>query len=151
MSDATSSGYQAFGVILSNATGNSSSNTFSPLANLIDITPPTLTVASIDTSNNDSPSLNGRPVEQKLPGWMSVGDVPAKLLYKATQDGTITAIVGVPGYWLVTLPDSLGVAGTKIYFPGFISSKGIPSPLRDKLETDITITVTGKPTIVGAS
>lgn len=134
-----SSGINAFGTLLKrNGT---------TVAEVTNIGGPSLSRESIEVTNHQSANA----WREKIKGLKDGGEVSFSINYVPTAAthtvGTgLLADFGVNTIdtWSIVWPDS---GGTTWSMPGFISGFEPSAPIDDKLAADITITVTGQPTL----
>ena len=122
------------------------SETFTDVAEVIDITPPNMSKDSIDVSNQDS--TDG--FREKIPGWKDGGEVTFTMNWlptNATQDET----TGLWSHYIddenhnykIILPDTL----VTISFTGHITSFNPDLPNEEQGQLEVTIAISGKPTV----
>ena len=123
------------GVVVSHEVTTGTTNSYTALAQLEDVTPVELSNDSVEVSNHDSPDMK----VEKIAGWQSLGDSPLTFVHTKTQYDT-----------LLTLAEARTIKNFKFVYPdtseqivkGFISKLQIMSPLKDKMVTRVTITST---------
>ena len=119
-----------YGFVLSYS--DTSSGTFAPLVEILEIKPPKVTGEKVTVQRNDSPTLFG----EKIPGWKDTTDCEAKVVYNKTQSALLYTMHMVPKFWKFIKPDGSSTGA----FAGFISEVGDETPLKDKMTNDIKIT-----------
>ena len=115
-------------------TGGSLPTIYTKLANLEDITPPKSQRDDVEISNHDSASIR----KEFMPGWMGATDPTAKWIYNKTDFATLQGFAnsGVSYGWQIVYPD-----GANQPFRGYVKDCGVTAPLKDKMESDVTIKV----------
>lgn len=115
---------------------------YTVLCRLQKITPHKTTVGKVDVSGFDAATINGVPVEDQIPGWVSPGEYEVTFFYQAggTQYSTLQGLLALPLFWIVQKPDGKGHG-----FQAYLSELGDEIPLKEG------ITVTCKMQINGGS
>jgi hypothetical protein len=131
-----------FGTVISYCA--TQSGTYVTLAKLIDVTPPVKKRNSAKTTNNDSASQ----YTECLPAMKEGGEPSFKFNYAKAQHATLDGLfeANVQNWWKITLPE-----GSVHNFQGHITELGNPAPMEERLETDVKIMITGKPTFTAGS
>jgi predicted secreted protein len=122
-------------------------SSFTEIAQVRAITPPSISRSEIDVTTHDSP--NGWM--EYLPGLKDGGEVSFEIIFDPSL-GTHDAITG-----LLSDFDDDTIASWRIIFPntanttwialGFLTGFEVDAPTDDALTASITIKVTGKPTL----
>lgn len=118
------------------------------VAEITDIGGPDLARDSIEVTHHQSPNA----WREKIKGLKDGGEVSITINYIPTN-ATHNVAAGLLGdfavntlsTWSIVWPDT---GATTWSFPGFISAFSPKAPIDDKLSADITITITGQPTLV---
>jgi len=142
----TSSAFWPFGTQLKLGDG-ASTEVFTKIAEVKDITPPQMSKDSIEVTSQDS--SNGW--REFIPGWKDAGEVTFEgnwLPTNATQDGT-TGVLSVfeddsNHNWQIVLPTTIGLT---IAFAGHVTNFEPDLPLEDAAALSVSIKVTGAITI----
>jgi hypothetical protein len=115
---------------------------YTVLARVQKITPHKTTVAKVDVSGFDAATLNGVPIEDQIPGWISPGEYEVTFFYQAggSQYSTLQGLIALPLFWIVQKPDGKGYG-----FQAYINELGDEIAMKDG------ITVTCKMQINGGS
>jgi predicted secreted protein len=122
---------------------------FTTIAEVVEITPPALKRESIDATSHSSANA----WHEKLKGLKDAGQVTFSINY---QPANATHGVGVGGLlgdfsndstisnWKLIFTDS---GPTAWVFPGFVTSFAPKAPLNGRLTADVTIEISGMPTL----
>jgi hypothetical protein len=115
------------------------------VAIITDIEGPGLKGDTIDVTNHD----NADSHKEFIVGLLEGGDVKAKILFdplEATHTGLITALQArALDTWTITYPAA--ITGAPVWtFTGVLTQFDVKAKVKDSLEADITIKVSGKPT-----
>jgi predicted secreted protein len=138
-----SNAFWVYGSKLQLGDGQSPTETFVDVAEVRDITPPSLSRDVIDVTNQQSTE----GWREKIPGFRDGGEVTFEcnwLPKDATQDGT-TGLLStfndeLSHNWKIVLPDTISV----VSFSGFVTGYEPDMPLEEQGQLSVTITVTGK-------
>jgi len=138
----TSSAFWPFGTQLKLGDG-ATSESFTAIAEVKDITPPQMSKDSIEVTSQDS--SNGW--REFIPGWKDAGEVSFEgnwLPTNATHDGA-TGVLSVfedddNHNWQIVLPTAIGLT---IAFTGHVTNFEPDLPLEDAGAISITIKVSG--------
>ena len=124
--------------------------TFTAVAEVKDITPPQLSKDSIEVTSQDS--TNG--FREFIPGWKDSGEVSFEgnwIPTHATQDGTTGVLASFNDddnhNWQIVLPNDGTVAGLTVGFTGHVINFEPDLPLEDAAALSVSIKVTGAITI----
>lgn len=118
------------------------------VAEVTDINPPELGRKEIETTHHQSPGM----WQEFMKGLKNAGDVTFSINYIPTNS-THNAAAGVVAdfandttndTWTIVFPDSGATTWT---FPAFVSKFSPKAPVDGKLAADITLKVTGQPTL----
>lgn len=131
---------KGYGVTLAYA--DVGSTTYTPIAQIKDLTGPELDSDDIDVSNNSSPNMT----REFMAGWQDSGEVETEVVYTKAQAATLYSIYRVTKNYLVTLSD-----GSTIKFTGYLKTLGIESPQEEEVRQSITIKVSGEVTFTPAT
>lgn len=138
--------YSAFGTVL--RIGSTSGSGGTAIANVVSIDGPELTLETIDVTTHDSPS----GFREFIGGLKDGGEVglelafdPANATHRNASGGLLHALLNrtVLEYTLV-LPSSPTVSW---YFNALVTSFQTQAPIDDKLPANVTLKITGAPTI----
>ena len=125
-----------------NGADYSASTSFTKLAGVTELTPPTVDAEKIDVSNMDSP----QNYMENDAGEASVSDVECTLQYEKERNEDVLELFRVPKGFKVVFSD-----GSHWGFSGFISSVGNETERKGIVSLKIKITVSGKPIFVKAT
>lgn len=117
------------------------STTFTDLANVVDVTPPTSEVDDIETTNMDSPDGH----KEYEPGLIEGGESEVVLQYVKADHAAVVALLGVPKAFKIEFSD-----GAKLIWQGYVKSLGLEIEREGIITTPITVKVSGKPAYTGA-
>lgn len=124
--------------------GSAAEGPFTGIANIVDVQPGKSTVEVITVSNQLHGAITS--AVSKYAGETDVSDVTFKVRYAKAAYATIEALKATEKYWEIGYPD-----GATEVFSGFISEIGNVTPLKEHIESEITIAVSGAITFaVGA-
>ncbi len=118
------------------------SNSWTSLTNLVDITPPNVEAEDIDTSHMDSTSQ----YETFVAGWANGGDVTFNLQYTKTLLNTVWGLFRTDKGFRVVLNDGGGWG-----FDGYIKSIGTTVERKGIAFIPVTVKVSGAPTVFTSS
>ncbi|HZX38445.1 MAG TPA: phage tail tube protein [Streptomyces sp.] len=138
-------GLDAFGTQLQRGDGATPTETFSPIANVTDITPPALERETLDVTAHDSPEA----WREFTGGLKDGGEVELELNYDPREhDGLVSDLSdATPRNYKVVWPGTLGNWAFKAVMTNFEPE----APHDDKLAASATFKVSGKPTITTGS
>lgn len=113
------------------------------IALMSDIDGPGLKGDTIDVTNHDNPDFH----KEFIVGLREGGDVKGKIFFDPTE-ATHTGLIGslqaaTLEAWTITYPTAAGGGWS---FTGVLTAYDVKSKVKDALEADITIKVSGKPT-----
>lgn len=113
------------------------------IAQMRDVSGPSLDVDAIETSNTDSA---GRTAEF-IPGFINGGEVSFDLVYAKAQATAIKADIdaGTVARYQVELPDRTNTSGvgSTFAFDGFPTKMGSEAPYKDVVTSAVTYKVAG--------
>ncbi len=114
-------------------------NAYTTLAEVEDISGPAVSVTVIDVSHLTSPL----EWKEKLDGFADAGEVTFKLNFLKAEYAALFNLVDNGGlyYWKVSSPQQ-----STWVMRGFISKLGSMIPTDGKISTDVTLSISGKPT-----
>jgi predicted secreted protein len=138
-------GLDAFGTQLQRGDGATPTETFSPIANVTDITPPGIERETYDVTAHDSED----GWREFIGGLKDGGEVEIELNYDPREHDSLVADFadGVPRNYKVVWPNTLGSWAFKAILTNFEPE----APHDDKLAASATFKVSGKPTITTGS
>lgn len=116
--------------------------TWTPFANVTEITPPKPTAAKIDSTHMESPD----EFKEQEPGLAEVDDVELKVQFEKDQADAVYALFRQKKAFRVQFAD-----GSKWEFVGFISGYGDEIDREGIVSTTVTIAVSGKPVFTKAA
>lgn len=127
----------------------SSGGSFTPIAEILDITPPTLTFEETKIQRSDA----SVPITEKIPGWGENSDPEVTATYITATKTALYALAGVPYFFKITWPltGTQSSAGDTVSFAGFISSFGDETPIKDAMKCKIKFAVSGPATFAAGS
>jgi hypothetical protein len=130
----------------STAAGSAS---WTPIARIVDITPPKLEADDIETSNMDSPN----DVKEWAPGWADAGEVELTIQYDKDQASTIMGLFRIQKGYRIEYPDAPSPSGTgsRLAFDGYIKAFSDHVDRKDIITEEITVKVIGLPTFTKAA
>lgn len=139
-------GKDAFGTLLKRGDGVTPTEAFTTVANVSDLSGPERSRETIDVTAHDSPNK----YREFLAGLKDGGEVTATVNFDPSET-THTALdtdfeSGDTINWQIVLLDSTPDEHTWA-IPGFISGLSDAYPIDDKMEREVTIKVSGKPTL----
>jgi hypothetical protein len=136
--------YHAFGALLKRGDG-ASPEVFTVIAHIADITGPTPKVDTIDTTTHDNPDK----YKTFISGLREGGDVKVPIFFDPadiTHSGLIAALEAAGNQnYQITLP--MISPAYKWSFAGLITEMGHSYKVNDAIKADLTIKVSGKPTL----
>ncbi|GAA3301300.1 phage tail tube protein [Streptomyces cinereospinus] len=134
-------GLDAFGTQLQRGDGATPAETFTPIANVTDITPPGIERETLDVTAHDSEDA----WREFIGGLKDGGEVEIELNYDPREHDSLVSDFGDknPRNYKVVWPDSLGEWAFKAILTNFEPE----APHDDKLAASATFKVSGKPTI----
>jgi hypothetical protein len=116
--------------------------TYTPLAKITGFTPAKIKVAKVTTDAFDNATFNGLPQETSIPGWVDPGTYAVKLFTDKTVMSTLRGLVGVIGTGSTTTKFKVIKSdGSGGVFAGYISELGEEIPLKEGMETMLTIEI----------
>lgn len=130
-----STAYIGFGTELSYAT--TAGGSYTAVAQVADITGPSITVPGVKITNNDSTNS----AQEKICGLLDAGKMTVKLIYLKTETATLYGLIRANRFWKIAFPDS-----STWVCEGFITSFPTALPQEDVITHEIEIELTGKPT-----
>ncbi len=117
---------------------------YTPVAELTEITPPPLTKTRVDKTNHDSPDRT----KEKRPGMRDPGEIDCKALLDADQLETLYTLEAddrTERWWKVALPVADGqTLPNRWVGKGFLADIAPMTPLDDKTEVSFKIVMSGK-------
>lgn len=124
------------------AIGTKLSRNGAVIALMSDIDGPGLKGDTIDVTNHDNPDFH----KEFIIGLREGGDVKGKIFFDPTE-GTHTGLIAALqaatlDNWTITYP---AAAGGSWAFVGVLTQYDVKAKVKDALEADITIKVSGKP------
>lgn len=134
-------GLDAFGTELSRSDMVPASPVFTAIANVLDITPPSLERETIDVTTHGSPDA----WKEYIGGLKDGGEVSLEINYDPREHDLLEGDFGdvVPRDYKVTWPGTLGSWAFSAVMTGF----AVTAPHDDKLGGTLTFKVTGKPVL----
>ncbi len=137
---AEDSGLIGFGTGVGYADTENGSYTF--IAELTDVTPPTIEVNDVDVTNHGLVDL----FRDFTPGLGNAGEVEFKLLFDKTAEALLYSLIRTSKFWKVQLPLDVGESTASNWkCLGYIKSLGTMTPLDDKMECSCKIKLRRKP------
>lgn len=131
-----------YGTTLGYATTQGGSYTAITL--VTDLNKPKVSVTDVNVSS----LLSTSAAKEFIPGMIEGGEPSFKLLFDKTQEAALYALLRTTYWWKITLADS----GSTWVWQGHIKEFGGDAvPMDDKVETSVTIKVTGKPVFTAGS
>ena len=115
---------------------NQTSSYGTPIAKITNFTPSKTTVQKVTIDTFDAVLINGLPVEDCIPGWISPGTYAIKLFSVASIVNTLTGMIGTQHAWKVVKPD---LSGYK--FEAYIAEVGEEFPLKEGIELTVTMQI----------
>ena len=115
------------------------SSTWTKIAKVVDITPPTVEADDIETSNMDSP---GQHKEYEA-GWADGGEVEATIQFDTHENNAVYQRFRTKAGHRITFDD-----GSFWGFTGYIKSFGNEVEREGLITTSITLKVSGKPLFI---
>jgi len=134
-----SDGMKGFGTTIKYAAVGVTPDTL--IAQVMDVSGPSIAVDDVEITNNDSPS----EYKEYVPGLKDGGEVSFDIIYEESQCSTLYGLVGTKKDWRITKPDN-----SYIGFTGYIKGLGDETPMNDAVKNSITIKITGAPTFTSA-
>ncbi|MFD9905636.1 phage tail tube protein [Streptomyces sp. NPDC059063] len=134
-------GLDAFGTQLQRGDGATPTETFSPIANVTDITPPGVERETYDVTAHDSPEA----WREFIGGLKDGGEVEIEINYDPREHDSLFGDFSdaLPRSYKVVWPGTLGSWG----FAAILTNFEPEAPHDDKLAASLTFKVSGKPTI----
>jgi predicted secreted protein len=138
-------GLDAFGTQLQRGDGATPTETFSPIANVTDITPPGIERETYDVTAHDSDD----GWREFIGGLKDGGEVEIEINYDPREHDSLVSDFAdaVPRNYKVVWPSTLGSWAFKAILTNFEPE----APHDDKLAASATFKVSGKPTITTGS
>lgn len=150
MPETTTDGYLAS---LSYGDGSTyaTSSSWTALTQVEDVQPPATAVDDIETKHLQTADHH----KTFKAGWRDAGEVTAVAQYTAAQYATLTGMIGANKGWQVLFDDDLAnpTAGSHdggVGFTGYIKSLSPPLEVDGIVKVNLTIKVSGKPTVIAA-
>jgi hypothetical protein len=117
------------------AHSDSVDGTYTPLLELTKLNPPKQAVKDVDVTHYLSPNNT----KEYIPGvFIDPGLVEYEANYIQSDRDAVKALLGVPAFWRITMPDAAGFK-----FAGFLKDLSDDLPNEDKMMTKAQIKVTG--------
>ncbi|MEV8552560.1 phage tail tube protein [Streptomyces glaucescens] len=137
-------GLDAFGTQLERGDG-AGTEVFTAIANVTNITPPSIERETIDVTAHDSPD----GWREHVGGLKDGGEVEIELNYDPREHDVLVADFedDAPRNYRIVFPGTLGQWAFKAIMSGFESQ----APHDDKLSATVTFKVSGKPTITAGT
>ena len=137
----------AFGTKLQLGDGSPTTETFTDIAEITSISPPSLSKDTIETTTHNSVDR----YKEFISGLRDAGEVSLDINYDPADatHNLLTGLLGeyekdAPSNYKIIFPDS----GTTTWsFAGILTSFEASAPIDDKLTASITIKISGKPTL----
>lgn len=125
-----------YGAILEvgNESTYTGSSTFVPIAEIRNISGPSIEVSEVDVTNMDSASS----YREFIFGLKDPGEISFDLNYETNQYSTLLALLGVDKGYKLTLSDG-GVIG----IDGFLKTEGLEVPVDDAMTISAAIRIRG--------
>jgi predicted secreted protein len=138
-------GLDAFGTQLQRGDGATPTETFTPLANVTDITPPGIERETYDVTAHDSEDA----WREFIGGLKDGGEVEIDINYDPREHDSLIADFAdaMPRNYKIVWPGTLGNWAFKAILTNFEPE----APHDDKLAASLTFKVSGKPTITTGS
>lgn len=129
-----------------------SSTTWTPIAKIVDISPPQITADDIDVSNMDSPGADeGKPFRQFDPGWADAGEVELTIQFEKNQQETLFNLHRTPKGWRMMFPDAPHPSGSRWMLDGYIRDFGNTVDREGIIQTTIVMKISGEPEFIKAA
>jgi Lambda phage tail tube protein, TTP len=125
-----------------NVPAPSGAESWTDLSNVIDIKPPKITAADIDTTVMDTPDQ----FEDFIPGWANGGEMQATLQFNKTQQTSVYGMFRMPQSYRIMFADGTTAdSGSTLAWPGYIKEFSNAIDRKGLITLDIACKVTGKP------
>lgn len=118
-----------------------SGSSYTDVAQVEDITGPSIKVDSVEVTNQDSASA----AKEFISGLIDAGELTFSIVYLKTIVTAVYALIRTTYYWKVTLTDS-----STWVCQGFLTAIEPGVPVGDKIGVNFTVKFTGKPTFTAA-
>jgi predicted secreted protein len=135
------------GTQLKRGDGATPTETFTTVAEILNISGPDLSLDLIDVTNMDSPSY----YREVLPGFKSAGEIKFDINFmpvNSTHNPTSGILADFDGRvkrnWKLVFPDT---GATTWSFAGYLTGFSVTSNFDDRLQASVTISITGAPTL----
>jgi hypothetical protein len=123
------------------------STTWTPFANVVEITPPTLESDDIETSH----MLTPQQIRTYMPGWAEPGEIELSIEFNKTEAKRVYDKFRVPGAFRVVFNDKEYPDGSKLMADGYIKSIGHEVDREDRVLIPVVIKVSGATEFVEAT
>lgn len=132
-----------YGTLFQRGDGGDPTETFSTIAEVIDINGPELRQTFDDATNMESPD----GYEEAIPSVRQAGDVTFQMCFLPDDSSQASLVAdlngGIRRNFRIVLP-----GGTKRFaFAGYVQSVGATHPVKTKMVRDVSIKLTGKPVL----
>ncbi len=118
--------------------------TWTPVAAILDITPPKIEGDDIETTNMDNPiDASGVPFKTFDPGFADAGTVDCKIQFSKAQNAALYALFRIQKGWRMRFPDAPSPSGSKWEWDGYIKSFANEVDREQLVTADISIKVSG--------
>ncbi len=139
---AETTGKIGFGTLFKRGDGATPTEAFTAVAEVLDIDGPGMSRDAVDATHQESP--NG--FKEAIPGLRDAGEItfPLNFLESNASQNAIRddLMTGTARNYQVVFP------GGQIWqFKGFITGFSPKAPIEDRMTADVTVKITGKPTI----
>jgi hypothetical protein len=139
----------SFGTLIKIGDGATPTENFTTIAELLDIDGVTLKTNTEDATNHSSPS----GYEDKIPTTLAVGPVKFGINFIPTS-ATHSQSTGLIKDWKNKTPRGFklvfpDIGATTWTFVAYVTSVDIKAPVKGKLRADVTLDITGSPTLAG--
>jgi hypothetical protein len=111
--------------------------TYTAIAEITDLVPPTRTATPVKVERYDSPTLE----PELIPSWSEPGDVTFKLTYAKAMAATLATLYNVTASYQITKTDS----STKTVV-GIMTQLGEELPLKTACQNTVKISISGSAT-----
>lgn len=140
--------FDGYGVALGIGDG-SSSESFTPLAEVVDANGPSFAKDTLDVSHSTSPNK----YREFIAGFKDGGEVTLTLNMTQSDYAALLAEFEkeVSTNYQLTIPDDNYTSKPTIVFAAHLTALGTAIPTQDKVSNDVTFKITGKPTYTQGS
>lgn len=127
---------------------DTSGGAYTAVAKVVDVVPPKYAVPGVNATHHGSTNAT----EEKRPGLIDPGEITFKILLAKAQYNTLDGLLRLLKYWKITWPLATGESSASQWICyGFLAELAPTLPLKDPMECDGKIILSGKPTFTQGS